>query len=266
MSTKASSTESASAKLASTESASAKLARTQTKYPVQYDDRTRVDFASPTVQDELRAAVAPVPSTRAGRNGWFSAIARDATLAVAQARALGGDVLALDSAFASLLTGEAEAAALVRSRSGEVVCRDHSVPGTKSVYTLLPELLASQVGRDLVKLKRNQLVEWRIRLVAQAGLIDLPYVELRPLPPGLTEAVEAAYEGLRLLIGCRWFLEYGEPTPFSASFIESWCGVTRWQATDARDALRRHGVIREVGLVPSGKPRQTQLFLPGGDE
>lgn len=188
-------------------------------------------------------------------------LARDATLSIAQTRSLGANVSALETAFDSLLTGEPQSASLVRGQTGEVVCRDRSEAGTYFVYTTLPELLASQVAGCPTKLRKNHHVEWRVRLLAHADLLELPAVDLRPLPPGMRPHVEVVYEGLRLLFACRWFLEYGEPAPFSATFIQTWCGVTEFQARDARDVLGKH-VLRGAGTIPSGRPSPTRLFLP----
>jgi hypothetical protein len=256
------STETRSAESVSTEIASTKLARGKTKYQAQ-DDFIRVDFTSANASTELRQLLPPLPPDRASRSEWFGEVAREATLSVAQVRSLGSDVAGLRAPFRSLISGQRVAASLERSQSGEIVCRDRSAAGTECVYTTLPALFASTISHTCRRLPRNQHIEWRVRLLANANLIDLPAVRLPGLPAGLCQHVLKVYEDLRVLFGCRWFLEPGEPVPFTASFIEGWCGVSTFQARDARDALRQYGVIREAGALRSGRPFPTKLFIPG---
>jgi hypothetical protein len=125
----------------------------------------------------------------------------------------------------------------------------------------LPDVLACQVNGRRMRLPAGQLIEWRPRLLYKAGLIALPHVRLRPLLEDVTEYTRIAYEGAKLLFGCRWLLEPGESVPYSAAFIQTWCGISKAQAVAAREYLRRH-VLRLVGTVPCGRPKEMQMFLP----
>ncbi len=97
-----------------------------------------------------------------------------------------------------------------------------------------------------MRLPAGQLIEWRPRLLHKADLIVLPEVWLPPLCADVTESTRTAYEGAKLLFGCRWLLEPGEPVPYSATFIQTWCGISHAQAVAAREYLRRN-VLRVVG-------------------
>jgi hypothetical protein len=206
--------------------------------------------------------VPPVPTTVEGRSAWFKQIASDEALAIAQLTALGASVERLEEPFTSLLTGEVGAAELVRGQSSaEVVYHDQSLAGTRCEFMPLPQVLACLVNSRPLRLPKGQLIEWRPRLLHKAGLIVLPDVRLRPLLEEATEYTGLAYEGMKLLFGCRWLLEPGEPVPYSAAFIQTWCGVSNAQAVAAREYLRRH-VLRLVGTVPCGRPKEMQMFLP----
>lgn len=221
---------------------------------------------SPTITATYSPAgvVPAVPATVEGRSAWFAAIAADEELAILQLPALGAQVSGLQEAFASLITGETGAAELIRGeRSGEIVYHDRSLAGTVYEFMPLPFVLACQVNARPVKPPVRHLIEWRPRLLAKAGLIGLEQVPLWPLLEGVTEYTRLAYEGVRLLFGCRWYLEPGTPIPYSISFIQTWCGITRAQAVAARSYLRRF-VLREVGTVACGRPNEMQLFLPRG--
>jgi hypothetical protein len=207
-------------------------------------------------------AVPPVPTTVERRSDWFKQIACDEALAITQLTALGGHVDGLEEPFASLLTGEVGVAELVRGQSSaEIVYHDRSLAGTRCEFMPLPDVLACQVNSRPLRLPARQLIEWRPRLLHKAGLILLPEVRLRPLTEGVTDSTRIAYEGARLLLGCRWLLEPGESVPYSAAFIQTWCGISKAQAVAAREYLRRH-VLRLVGTVPCGRPKEMQMFLP----
>lgn len=217
---------------------------------------------SPATSSASTGVVPAVPATVEARSAWFAGIAADESLAIAQLASLGGRVERLGEPFVSVLTGEVGAAELTRGqRSNEVVYHDYSLAGTLCEFMPLPFVLACQVNGRLVRPPKGQLVEWRPRLLAQAGLILLPEVRLRPLIEGVTESTRLAYEGVRLLFGCRWYLEPGTPVPYSAGFIETWCGIPRAKAVAAREYLRRY-VLGQVATVACGRPKELQLFMP----
>lgn len=218
--------------------------------------------ASRTVSYGTGGVLPAVPTTVEGRSAWFAAIARDEELAILQLAALGAHVSRLGEAFSSLINGEIGAAELTRGqRSNEIVYHDRSLAGTVFEFMPLPFALACQVNARLVKPPVRQLIEWRPRLLDKAGLIVLPEVRLLPLLDGVTEETRMAYEGVKLLFGCRWYLEPGTAVPYSITFIETWCGITRAKAVAAREHLRRY-VLREVETVACGRPKKMQLFLP----
>ncbi|MEJ7791949.1 MAG: hypothetical protein WKF65_08270 [Gaiellaceae bacterium] len=233
-------------------------AQTTDRFVANADSSTDTRFSASPVPD---LQLDNPPPDVASRRSWFRLIAADVPLSVTQCRSLGASISGLDEKFPSLLTAEEDAANLEKGkRTGEVVYHDRSLAGTRYEYLTLPEVLASQITKPR-KLKPNQLVEWRIRLLAKADLITLPPISLRPLPEGATPATTLVYQGLVLLLGCRWFLAPGEPIPYSASFIVEWCDVTPWQAVSARECLMRH-VLDPVETRPSRFPRPTQFFLP----
>jgi hypothetical protein len=72
---------------------------------------------------------------------------------------------------------------------------------------------------------------------------------------GLTVQV---WNGFLLLVRCRWARFYGAPVVFDPDFAAAWCGVTSWQAKEARFELRERGL-----MAPVGKRGLCIEWLPG---
>ena len=180
-----------------------------------------------------------------------------------KASALGIRRPALGVAFESLFDPPCKAY-LQRGKNGESVYHDLAQSGTKHEYLTLPSLLASKIQHRPVKLRDSHHVEWHVRLLVGAKLLAAAPVDLPELPDLARHGdVPAVYEGLRLLLGCRWILEPGKPVAYSGTFVAAWCAVSRSAAANAVQTLRAFGILEKAGEIPSRYGNPTFLYLPG---
>jgi hypothetical protein len=108
---------------------------------------------------------------------------------------------------------------------------------------------------------------WRIRQQAELGRIELPQIEVEPLPETATWKARVVFAGFRLVVACRWYDKPGKAAPFSERFAAVWCGLSRTQARRAITELRDLGAMVEVERLdkPGGpKFNKTRLWLPRG--
>jgi hypothetical protein len=189
-------------------------------------------------------------------------LACNAEISLHLARSLGISVSALDQPFTSPFNRES-AATLTKARNGDVVYRDSSLAHLKREFQTLPELAAALHSRKLRRLRPLLLALWRVRMLFEAGLIQIPFVEVPQLEPGSTAGANAARSGFELLIQCRWFLEAGTPVPFTRAFAEAWCPLEPRESRRAIYTLLQQGVIVKVDQIASNFRNATHLYLPG---
>ena len=144
-------------------------------------------------------------------------------------------------------------------RSGVYVYRDwHSQSKGEQYYTLA-EVRAAFGYRELHKLQKSEHVTWSIRLLIELGFLQAAHVKHKPLPNNSRPTLIKVYEGFILLLGCKWLHTYGEPTPYSWSFVRAWCGVSERKAGEAIQELMLNGYIKIVDKQ-TFRGRPTSLF------
>jgi hypothetical protein len=162
--------------------------------------------------------------------------------------------------FCCVLPGHEErnpSASLWRDRSEAVVYRDWHRRSDRQCWQL-SEVFAAIVSGDCCELNPPELSRWKLRLLHEAGYLQLARVPRPPLPAHAHRSMENAWEGFLLLLGCRWVNEPGEPTPYTVRFAARWCGLSVGQASRAIRWLRTEGFLVEVG-----RTRRMPLYLPG---
>jgi hypothetical protein len=134
------------------------------------------------------------------------------------------------------------------------VSRAH--PSTPEVWSFM-----RACGRRPEKTSNVEKALWATRLSFEQGLHDLPEVPNARLTGEFDGTAAAVFQGFRLLVRCRWALVYGAPVVFEHNFAAAWCGVTAWQAKEARFRLSRAGY-----MVAVGKHGLSIEWLPRGAE
>lgn len=141
-------------------------------------------------------------------------------------------------------------------------CWHTSKPGGDRWYSL-PAVFAALRYGEIKQLSDSELVTWSLRLLVETGFVAPVRIEAPDLPPGTPEFVRRVWQGFLLLLGCRWLHTEGEPAPFTWRFAAAWCGVSEWQAKEARKWLLDMGYMRKAGEVNCGL-RRMSLWLPAG--
>jgi hypothetical protein len=232
--------------------------------PIAVDDsRFSVRSELGELSERARELLGTVPAARPGRSAWLRAVARDEEITLHLARHLGLQVKATGELFPCVLH-EGCAAVLTRGRNGEIVYHDGSLACLKREFQTIVELAVALKTRTLPRrLRPLQIALWKLRLMAEAGLLELPAVAVPQVAPGSPACVQTARDGFELLIRCRWFLDAGEPVTFTRGFLELWCEIPKGETRRAIFELLRQGVIVKVGEIPSAYPRAAHLYLPG---
>jgi hypothetical protein len=109
------------------------------------------------------------------------------------------------------------------------------------------------------------VAKWWYRLLAEAGALELPVLNLVP-PEG--ERAKRLARGIKLLIQVGAARDGSDPLAFpgitlTPTFGPSWIGVSRATFTRAKGDLIESGWLTKVGTAPSrfaGTP--TSLWLP----
>ena len=170
--------------------------------------------------------------------------------------------------FACPLPGHAEAnpsASLYWNDNGELVLRDWHRRSGKEFWTLSEVYAAVVSGRILTDenglartLSDASMATWSLRLLVEAKRLEPYPVRLPPLPDDARGSVVRLYEGLTRLFGAKWAYAPGQPTMFTRSFAQDWCGVgekTAWVGTQ--------WLLRRRIIVPAGQHKGRPVYLPG---
>ena len=170
--------------------------------------------------------------------------------------------------FACPLPGHAEAnpsASLYWNDNGELVLRDWHRRSGKEFWTLSEVYAAVVSGRMLTDenglartLSDASMATWSLRLLVEAKRLEPYPVRLPPLPDDARGSVVRLYEGLTRLFGAKWAYAPGQPTMFTRSFAQDWCGVgekTAWVGTQ--------WLLRRRIIVPAGQHKGRPVYLPG---
>jgi hypothetical protein len=106
---------------------------------------------------------------------------------------------------------------------------------------------------------RDQRAVLARRLAFEEGRDAPPPIAFAELPADARPAVRKVYDGVRLLVACRWAHTYGAPVVLARSFLPRWCGVSEDEFRAARYELhRRYGVIERL----SEKKGRAWQWLP----
>jgi hypothetical protein len=215
------------------------------------------------LSEHARELLADIPADREGKSEWLKRVARDEEITLDLARQLRLPVAALDQRFPCVLHASCFAT-LTRGRNREIVYHDSTrAPRTREFQTVVELAVAIMTATQPRRLRPLQIALWRLRMLYEAGLIELPPASVPDVSAGSPPCVHRARAGFELLIRCRWFLDPGEPVTYTRSFVELWCGIPTQQARRAVFELLRQGVIVKVGAIPSGYPRPAHLYQPG---
>lgn len=135
----------------------------------------------------------------------------------------------IGQSFCCILPGHAESnpsAAIMDYRGEYYDYVDFHQKDGQKFYTL-PEVFASQHYGKAVKLNKPEMAVWGIRLLVEAGIIELPVLESAPLPPGKhPDSLLRVWEGFRYLLAVKKaYSGHIEATAFTEKFAPIWCGV-----------------------------------------
>ena len=181
---------------------------------------------------------------------------RDEGFVIAVARGCGvPDHVRVGDMFRCILPGHTEekpSANLFRTRDGTIVYCDwhHAAHGSPKFLTMA-ELYAAMVSQRVQKLKKPQHAAWKLRLLVELRLLTLAEVTLRPLPDDASRSVRTLYEGIRLLLGCKWRYTPNEPTPLAHEFMADWCGLSEGSVGEGLKNLYRREIIEKAGSYAS---------------
>ena len=90
-----------------------------------------------------------------------------------------------------------------------------------------------------------------------------PTIFLPTLPPQATELDKHVRTRITELFQSKWIADPGKPSVISRGFLSEWAGISEDQAREARQRLKKWGVIVEAGSTTWGRFNST-LWLPGG--
>ncbi len=220
------------------------------------------DSALGGLSEPARTLLANVPTERDGKSVWLTDIARDVEITLLLVGLLGCDATGLEVPFRCVLHNDC-LARLTKGGNGEIVYHDPRLEAFKRGFQTIPELAAALLTGTPRRLSRFEHATWRVRLLYQAGLLQLPLVAVPPVTSTSPVDVQKARDGFELLIRCRWFLKPGEPVPFTRGFVHSWCGIPSNVTRIVIEELIHQQVIFKFGDIPSRHKNPTNLFLPG---
>jgi hypothetical protein len=212
--------------------------------------------------EHAASTAADPPNVRDAKRDWLKDTARDERISLLLARHLGLGVSEVVVPFPCVLHAGCEVR-LTTGRNGEIVYFDAALEGIKRQFQTIPELAVAIRSGLVRKLRPIGVALWRIRLLHECGLIDLPPATVLDVPTGSPESLRRARDGFELLLRCRWWLDPGVCVPFSRAFASVWCGISTDDAREAIKSLRDSGVIEKVGEASIGSSRPAYLYLPG---
>jgi hypothetical protein len=206
-----------------------------------------------------------MPRREEERAGWLLGLASNEELTIRLMGLLGVPVTALDQDFPCALHQNGYQSRLARLPSDEIVYLDSSLSGRWRHGMTTPELAASLRAGTPTRLKPLASDVWHVRLLHNAGLVNLPLVTVPPLPDGEPEWVRLARNGFELLLRCKWFLYPDQPVSYSRAFVGQWCNLPTPENHRALDRLVRLRIITKVDEAESalGYRNQTALYLAG---
>ncbi|MDP8903858.1 MAG: bifunctional DNA primase/polymerase [Chloroflexota bacterium] len=151
-------------------------------------------------------------------------------------------------------------ASLWRDKRGIWVYRDHHAASGAQSYTLTEVYASARAGRVMdFGEHRSAHAQWKLRLLHELGMIELPEIVAPGLPTGAPASVRKFLDGVVLLSRVRAY-HWGvlEPAPFTEDFATAWCGISKTRYWEARKYLMRERIVRPAGRVK--EQRGMRLF------
>jgi hypothetical protein len=163
--------------------------------------------------------------------------------------------------------GDRPSAWLRRTESGDILFNCTHEGGWSLT---LPQLYASLLTGTIATFKEDGKSEatthvvWRLRLVFDAGLMEVRPRKHHKLPADVPPSVTPVWNGYILLLGLKDHLPQwrGNPAAFSWRFIVAWCGVTYAEARYAMKWLLEHGYLEGTKLDKKVYGRAMEVFQP----
>jgi hypothetical protein len=191
---------------------------------------------------------------------WESGLAeldREPSAVERMTAVLGVPPLSLGRAFSCVLHADkTPSATLWRPAEGErIVYHDWHRRGGPREWLSLAQVRATLAGRPHAS--GPELAIWKLRLLAEADLLDPVELIAPSLPDGADEVLQRVWRGFLFLVGCRWAHEPGVGAPFARRFAAAWCGLSEWDVREAFGRLTRLGLV-----LPAGEYGRDPLWLP----
>jgi hypothetical protein len=132
--------------------------------------------------------------------------------------------------------------------------------GGEASYTLAEVYACRHRGRT-ARIQGPVLARWKLKLLHAAGLIEPLPVRL-PRLGDTDDVLESVMAGLTELVELRRLRDPGEEGfTFSRRFAAEWCQVPEMEAYAAINRLIAEGVLVQVGVVASGYPQPTPIYV-----
>jgi hypothetical protein len=217
-----------------------------------------VDDASTLVEQELYVLALPPYEVAADQ------LAKVPAIALAAAHDLGIDIERVGQLFSCILPGhgpdQKPSANIWQGYDGVHVYRDHHRMSGPAAYTLA-EVKAALVSRRTEKLgSPAQQYMWYHRLFYEAGLLDLPDVDVPPLPDGASRKAIKWREGFELALRISAVKLHPPCTAFAFRFAGHWCDLAQQSVSDAMKECARAQVFQQIGLDAASR---SKLWGPG---
>jgi hypothetical protein len=180
----------------------------------------------------------------------LSQLVRHPQTALACAASLALPIDRVGHAFRCVLPGHTEtypsASLYWDPHTGALLYRDWHARGSVAWYTL-PDVRASLAFGQALRLRGPSVATWQLRLLVEPGNLKPYPVPAHPLPLVAPPAVRHVYEGLLLVLGCKWWHTPQAPTTFAWRFAEAWCGLGMRHVGDAMQWFLDLWGLRQVG-------------------
>lgn len=219
------------------------------KEPNIYNDIKELKTDRPTINIYSRSKVKEglnISNDIEGNKELLKSIIRDEKMVFKiMKRVFDVEVKKVGSCFKCPLHSEKNpSTALYRTDSGDIGLKDFHRAG--SFYTL-PEAYFELMTGKSTKLKGATWLIWLIRLIRNAGIIDIPKI----LPPkpinSLTENQRRLYKGLIELLEVQQGYDPNQTgAPFSRTFAADWTGIKRDSIGSSKAGLVRKKYIKKI--------------------
>jgi hypothetical protein len=138
-------------------------------------------------------------------------------------------------------------------------------PAPKSLT--LAEVFAITETRQVRQLRGPEMARWKLRALAEAGLVTPPPVSPPPIPADAPPHAHTFRHVLERLLAIRRLTEAaGTPLPLSVPFLANWSGRPADELQRGKYWYAKRRLIEKAGTVHVGKPKPLQLWRITGEE